>query len=511
MPYYDDPAARPRQAPTAYVGAARAVGPRDRPPIGLWRTWLLLSLVLLGVSASACDLLTGSEATGIIIDSGGSLELPWGDTVALTVRDANGAVVGSDRVEWSSDHPSIATVSPGGLVAGEGIGSTAIRAELNGARTSIRVQVVVEGAEDIMHIRVTGDLDEEYLVYPGSGPYSFAVGLQALFPDRPSWAFGYLLGETYSLADDRVGGVVFALPGELAVGVHRLATATTEQLAQASLIRLDGPIGYLFRETSDRSFYVYPLSEGTLEVTALDELTISFAAGSIRGAASFSADEYVETYDAMTGRYEPKPTGRSVDVDVVFHIPAGVYYGGYMDLAAVGGTYADEEYVEGWTDGVEDPVYGTVLDLRARDSSGSPVSLELVVDAAAVGTHHVGTGVAARWSQRTSTGWLEASGGSGTVTFAEYVQPTADAWGLARGTLDIGLSVAETSAQEVDEPVDVAGSFAVPIAPIPGNAASGAAPDQRALPALLYPWGRQVRAPTRLPAWPAAKEQAVLP
>jgi hypothetical protein len=116
----------------------------------------------------------------------------------------------------------------------------------------------------------------------------------------------------------------------------------------------------------------------------------------------------------------------------------------------------------------------------------------------------LGSVVGARWSQ-SGTAYLQAGGESGTVIITEYVPPTATAWGRVEGTMDLGLRATETSATGVDEAVTLAGSFAVPIAPVPANVASGIAPDHRASPALLRQSVSQLLTQMRLPASPVVK------
>lgn len=416
-------------------------------------------------AGAACDTLTGNGES-ISIANGSRLDLPWRDTVALTVLDDAGSPIRSDRVTWSSGSTGVARVTEDGVVSGEEIGSTVIRATVGSAEASIRVNVVVEGAEDIMRIRITGDVEEEYLVRPEAGAFSFAVGLQAEFLDRPEWRFGYVLGETYSLSDDIACGVTFAFPGELTEGSYRLDATAPADLATSSYIELGSPIAYLHRETGNRAYFVYPVTSGSLDITALDSLSISFADASVRGTATFEADEYRQTYDPESGAFTLEPTGRSVQVEIIFHVPAGIYHGGFMDVTASGGTYAAEELIEGWADGRDDPAYGTALELSTRDADGGQVSLSLGVADPVLGATEVGPGVTVRWRQYTSAGaYIEGGAESGTVTFTELVEPTTSAWGVARGTLDVTLRVGVQSDQAVGEALAVAGTFAVPIAP----------------------------------------------
>lgn len=471
------------------------------------RSPYLLALAAVLVAVGACDTLTGNGAS-ITIANGASLDLPWGDTVALTVLDEGGTPISDGRVSWSSAQAGIASVSADGVVTGEELGATVIRASVGGAEASIRVEVVVEGAEDIMRIRISGDVEEEYIVRPDGG-FSFAVALQAEFLDRTDWQFGYVLGETYSVSRDVASGVTFAFPGRLTPGSYELTPAAPDDVTQSAFIELTGPIAYLYRETGNRTLFAYPVTSGTLDITALDSLTISFADGSVRGASSFEADEYRQTYDPAAGDFTLTATGRSVEVDVIFHVPAGIYHGGFMDVTVAGGAYASPQRIEGWADGDDDPTYGTTLDLVALDAEGGPVSLGVAVADPAVGTMQVGSGPMVRWRQYTSGGYLEAGADSGTITFTELVEPTPGAWGVARGELDVTLRVGEQSDQAAGEAMAIAGTFAVPIAPIPraaprpaGDRAGATAEQDGRQPQWSegpwVPWPRPLRPAARL-------------
>lgn len=436
-----------------------------RRPDGMKPSRLLL-LLLVMVSGAGCDSLLGSDAvTTISITNGARLELPWGESAALSVRDGGGNAVRSSRLTWSTDDPGVASVSDDGVVSARGFGETRVRARLADSGASIRIAVVMQGAEDVMRIQVSGAVEEEFVVRPGPG-YSLAVGLEAEFLERPDWAFAYLLGETYSVPLETEGGVVLAMPGGLDAGSYRLTPASLDDLASSRLVDLGGPIAYLYRTTQDYTLHLYPARSGTVEITAVDELDISFARASVRGTAEFVADEYRATYDEATGRHALGPTGRSTRVEVDFHIPAGLYYGGFMDVTASGGTYATDEQIEGWADGNHDPTHGARLELFGGDAGGGEISLRLEVAEPAVGTALVGTGIQARWHQVTSDGSrIEARGEDGSLTLTELAPATATDWGVARGSLDITFRVSGQSDAAAGQGMTVTGTFAVPLAP----------------------------------------------
>lgn len=78
-----------------------------------------------------------------------------GETVQITAtaRDAGGHVVEGRVVQWTSADPSIATVSPFGLVASTRVGAVKITARVDGASTQATITVVADYAYDLVYDR----------------------------------------------------------------------------------------------------------------------------------------------------------------------------------------------------------------------------------------------------------------------------------------------------------------------------------------------------------------------
>ena len=118
----------------------------------------LLSLALLLLSA-ACggggDPVTPDVPPAVTVAaSGGSATVAAGATVQLSARvtDKRGQLVTSPSVVWSSSAPTVAVVSPEGIVTAATVGSTTISAASLGATGSIAVTVTA-GAPTKLFVR----------------------------------------------------------------------------------------------------------------------------------------------------------------------------------------------------------------------------------------------------------------------------------------------------------------------------------------------------------------------
>jgi hypothetical protein len=134
----------------------RSHRPSGVPPTRLVRLALLVSL------AAAC---TKVSVTGVVVQEiavlPASVTVLRDESVQLVaqVRDAEGRLLEPANVTWTSDRPSVVSVSADGLVSAVGVGSAIVRASLGGAegvayvtamsRTLLRVEpasVTLRGA-----------------------------------------------------------------------------------------------------------------------------------------------------------------------------------------------------------------------------------------------------------------------------------------------------------------------------------------------------------------------------
>ena len=78
-----------------------------------------------------------------VVVSPASASLIVGERLSLVARpvDTAGTAIGGRSVTWTSASPAIATVSSGGLVTGVAVGSTTLRASLDGHTTEVPVEV----------------------------------------------------------------------------------------------------------------------------------------------------------------------------------------------------------------------------------------------------------------------------------------------------------------------------------------------------------------------------------
>lgn len=105
-------------------------------PSRLARSGRAVLVTALGALAASCDhsvTTTGGQIRSIEITPA-ALALNPGATRALSVivRDESGSPLGGAQVFWSAHDPSIATVSPQGIVTAVGVGSTNVAASKGG-------------------------------------------------------------------------------------------------------------------------------------------------------------------------------------------------------------------------------------------------------------------------------------------------------------------------------------------------------------------------------------------
>ncbi len=99
--------------------------------------WCLVASWLL----SACG---ESTAPGMVMVTSPQTQISIGGTVQLTatVTNSTGAVIPGGEITWTSDEPTVASVSPSGLVAGLSGGTARITATTRGVSGSIDVTVL---------------------------------------------------------------------------------------------------------------------------------------------------------------------------------------------------------------------------------------------------------------------------------------------------------------------------------------------------------------------------------
>ena len=114
----------------------------------------LLLFFALPLAFAACDRNPAGRSAEVVLVQVMPDErtLAVGETLALelTVRDRDGEVPAESemaKVQWSTDAPAVATVSPQGVVTGVGPGTATIRAELQDESGSVRVTVAAAPAD----------------------------------------------------------------------------------------------------------------------------------------------------------------------------------------------------------------------------------------------------------------------------------------------------------------------------------------------------------------------------
>lgn len=447
-------------------------------------------LVALLVAFTGCDSLTGGEDERITIAEGATLQLTLGQSAPLTAKDASGNTLTGTQVTWSSANTAVASVSAAGEVTAEGTGTTQVTARSGGAEAAIQVVVSFEAAQNQMLINVTGDFTASYVIDLGSGStgdWVAAMGLQVEFLDRSDWDFGFLFGERWTAATSTGGGAIFALPDGLSAGTYTLPTTIEEALAE-DLTALTSPFGTFYREDAQGRFYQYFPSGGTLEITAADMAGTDLSPlGSVQGAASFPAAEYEESYNESTGEFEYDPTGRSVQVDIVFDIPAAVHRAGHVDLTATGGPYPTAVSLEGWASALYNPSWGVEMQGWSVLADGTSLLAELEIASPAEGTFQIGSGAGSYWFEYSGASYLEAPGESGSMTLTEFTAPSGSEYGVVRGSVDLTHRVDELSDRASGEAFTVTGTFAIPVAPegFAGAGEAGAILADRAAPSPL--------------------------
>lgn len=440
------------------------------------QTWFLPLVLLLAVGATACDesLLGDDEAvpTAISIGPEGTLEVAEGATLELTAMDQNANALTSG-VSWWTSEESIATVNAIGVVSGVSVGTTTVHARLGELEDSVELKVTFgEVALGEMKVVIGGDIEQRYTLQSGNSGTE-VVGVQAEFLDRPEWNFGYVIGETWS-SDEFA--LVLAIPGNLAVGESTMTPLSEPGWeSESDLIKMQGGMALMFREDGAEEF-IFHTTAGRIEVQSVETPGGTWEAptGSIRGTATFSADEYRVTWDDAAGRDVFEATGRSVDVAVGFNAPAFLYKGGYMDLTVSGGPYGSGVTVEGWgdayhyTDGT-----GSELSLGVEEISGSGVERDLwiLLRDPSVGTHQVQSDYSAgpaymEWVEGSpwSGSGIYAESRSGTLTVDQLQLGTSSEWGLTTGSMDASLEIRNTDeGTNTGEFISVTGTFAIPL------------------------------------------------
>lgn len=449
--------------------------------------YLLFALL---VAFTGCDSVTGGGDETISIAEGATLQLTLGQSAPLTAKDGSGNTLTGTQVTWSSANTAVASVSSAGQVTAEGTGTTQVTARFGSAEAAIQVVVSFDAAQNQMLINVAGDFTASYVIDMGSGSTSdwvAAIGLQVEFLDRSDWNFGFLFGERWSATTSTGGGAIFALPDGLSAGTYTLPTTLEEALAE-DLTALTTPFGVFYREDAQGRFFQYFPSGGALEITAVEVAGTDLAPlGSVQGTASFPADEYEELYNESTGEFEYDPTGRSVQVDIVFDIPAAVHRAGHMDLTATGGPYPTAVSLEGWASAWYNPSWGLEMEGWTVLNDGTSLWADLEIASPAEGTFQIGSGVGSYWSEYAGASYLEAPGESGSVVLTEFTAPSGSEYGVVRGSVDLTHRVDELSDRATGQAFTVTGTFAIPVAPesFAGAGEGGSSLANRVVPSPL--------------------------
>lgn len=106
------------------------------------RTGCRCAAVILPLLLGACSDPTAPLAGLELQHGSGEVVLTQHITITVKASDTRGRIAQPPRLQWSADDPSIATVDQAGVVTGQSVGSTRIRAAGAGLEASLEIRVL---------------------------------------------------------------------------------------------------------------------------------------------------------------------------------------------------------------------------------------------------------------------------------------------------------------------------------------------------------------------------------
>ena len=145
------------------------------------RTRMTFTLALLGAAWAGCtDSPTepGPSAVRVTVPFD-SLMVGEAATLRADVLDGSGAIMQDESVSWTSDDPTVATVTPEGVVRGVGRGGATISASAEGIVENVTFDVVLRPVDlaDLLANGVSFELDPS-----GYAPLSAQIRFETLDP-----------------------------------------------------------------------------------------------------------------------------------------------------------------------------------------------------------------------------------------------------------------------------------------------------------------------------------------
>lgn len=244
------------------------------------RTIAALTVAVLSlVWQSACggDSPTQPTVTSVTLSPEAVEVIQGGEVqVEATLADDAGGMVSGATVQWSSDEPSIATVDPNGMVRGESVGATKIRATYGDVSGVADVSVLpppslaVSQPEVAMSSGVGGDPPDPRtldVTNSGGGPIE---GLSATV-EYPSDPTGWLIAELGGTSAPTTITLTVVTQG-LQAGVHAasVSISSTTPGASAMAVPVTLTLGGLVIQESDGATAVS-------EDGGTDEITVGLA------------------------------------------------------------------------------------------------------------------------------------------------------------------------------------------------------------------------------------------
>jgi hypothetical protein len=172
-------------------------------------------------------------------------EVPVGETLRLSAvpRDGSGNPLPDRPVDWSTQDPSIANVSPEGVVLARTPGVVSIRASVAGVHGTAEVRVLTPARILVAeHVRFTGrvgDPDPPAKVLPisngGESPFSELL-LEVLYPD--DGPTGWLTADVQQ-SSSGTAAVLLAEGAGLASGTHQARLRISSAHADNSPVSVD--------------------------------------------------------------------------------------------------------------------------------------------------------------------------------------------------------------------------------------------------------------------------------
>ena len=162
------------------------------------------ALMMIGLSAGACDTGTGTEASRVTVTPSTALLVGVGDTVSFsaTVRSSSGDVLPEATVTWSIGDAGVATLSATGSATAVATGTTTVSAEAGDATGAATLEVWVPEEVESYEPGTTYSGRAGYVEYtPGTLPIVLSAGHGGdLEPDEiPDRSYGTTVSDVNTI------------------------------------------------------------------------------------------------------------------------------------------------------------------------------------------------------------------------------------------------------------------------------------------------------------------------